>query len=103
MAQCRIDLLLLMAVLAIAALEAKHDNDKVLVCYYGSWAVYRPGAGKFDVEDIDPYMCTHVIYSFAGLNAGSSVMESLDPFNDLYDNNGKGKGTIKYAVFSRST
>lgn len=35
-----------------------------MVCYYGSWAVNRPGAGKFDVEDIDPFVCTHVIYGW---------------------------------------
>lgn len=35
---------------------------KNLVCYYGTWAVYRPDAGKFAVENIDPFLCTHVIY-----------------------------------------
>ncbi len=29
-------------------------DNKVMVCYYGSWAVYRNGAGKFDVDQIDP-------------------------------------------------
>lgn len=37
-------------------------NKKNLVCYYGSWAVYRPDSGKFPVENIDPFLCTHVIY-----------------------------------------
>lgn len=38
-------------------------GDKTnLVCYYGSWAVYRPGDGKFNVENIDPFLCTHIIY-----------------------------------------
>lgn len=35
---------------------------KNLVCYYGTWAVYRPDAGKFPVENIDPFLCTHIIY-----------------------------------------
>lgn len=35
---------------------------KNLVCYYGTWAVYRPDGGKFAVENIDPFLCTHVIY-----------------------------------------
>ncbi|GAB6027330.1 Chitinase 2 [Chamberlinius hualienensis] len=65
-------------------------NDRRVVCYYGSWAVYRPDLGKFDVEDIDPYICTHVIYAFAGLNPSTDEIQSLDPFNDLYDNYGKG-------------
>ena len=62
-----------------------------MACYYGSWAVYRPGLGKFDVEDIDPFLCTHVLYTFAGLQSSTGTIVSLDPYNDLYDNYGKGK------------
>lgn len=60
-----------------------------MVCYYGSWAVYRPGNGKFDIEHIDPFLCTHLVYSFAGL-ASNNTIQPLDPYNDLYDNWGKG-------------
>ena len=59
-------------------------------CYYGTWAVYRPGDGKFDVEDFNPYLCTHGIYGFAGLDYDNTI-KSLDPWNDLYDNYGKGE------------
>lgn len=62
-----------------------------MACYYGSWAVYRPGQGKFDVEDIDPFLCTHVLYAFAGLQESTGTIISLDPWNDLYDNYGKGE------------
>lgn len=61
-----------------------------MACYYGSWAVYRPGLGKFDVEDIDPFLCTHILYAFAGLQESTGTIVSLDPYNDLYDNYGKG-------------
>lgn len=44
-----------------------------MVCYFGSWAVYRQGLGKFDVEDIDPKICTHIIFGFAGLAHDSSI------------------------------
>lgn len=37
-------------------------SKKNLVCYYGTWAVYRPDAGKYPVENIDPFLCTHIIY-----------------------------------------
>ena len=61
------------------------------VCYFSSWAVYRPGNGKFDVENIDPNLCTHLIYGFAALdNATNSQIISYDPWNDLTDNWGKG-------------
>ena len=44
-----------------------------MVCYYGSWAVYRQGDGKFDVENIDPNICTHIIFGFAGLGYNNEL------------------------------
>ena len=38
------------------------DGGKKVVCYYSSWAFYRPGYGKFDIDDIDPHLCTHINY-----------------------------------------
>ena len=72
-----------------AGLEVAND-DKVLMCYFGSWSTYRWSHGHFDVEHIDPFLCTHLIFGFAGLNAQNFTIQSLDPFNDLYDNWGKG-------------
>ncbi|XP_046455827.1 acidic mammalian chitinase-like [Daphnia pulex] len=67
----------------------KAAEKKKMVCYYGSWAVYRPGNGKFDVENIDPFICTHIVYGFAGLGSDNTI-KPLDPYNDLYENWGKG-------------
>ena len=47
--------------------------EGVMVCYFGSWSVYRPGDGMFDVEDIDPNLCTHVIFGFAGLGSNNKI------------------------------
>ncbi|XP_076042468.1 chitotriosidase-1-like [Oratosquilla oratoria] len=63
-------------------------GGSAMVCYYGSWAVYRPGQGKFDVEDIPPELCTHIVYGFAGLRSNRII--ALDPWNDLYEEFGKG-------------
>lgn len=38
-----------------------------VICYFNNWAQYRKGTGKHTPDDIDPFLCTHVIYSFAGL------------------------------------
>ncbi|CAL7949849.1 unnamed protein product [Xylocopa violacea] len=57
-------------------------TDKKIVCYYGSWAAYRNGLGKFDVSDINPALCTHIIYAFIGINTTGDV-EILDSWRDL--------------------
>ena len=53
------------------------------MCYYGAWSVYRPAPFNFTVADIDPLACTHLIYSFAGLEQANWTMKSLDPWMDL--------------------
>ncbi|XP_063610181.1 chitinase-3-like protein 1 [Penaeus indicus] len=59
-----------------------------VVCYFGSWSVWRPGDGKFDVEDIDPFLCTHVIFGFAGLSNHTWEIEVLDVWNELCPSDG---------------
>ncbi|XP_076166262.1 chitotriosidase-1-like [Ptiloglossa arizonensis] len=61
---------------------------KRIVCYFGSWAVYRPGLGAFQPNDIDPRLCTHLIYSFTGLNTDGTI-KILDPWADLANGGGK--------------
>lgn len=63
-------------------------TEKV-VCYYGTWSVWRVGYGRFEVTDIDPNICTHIIYTFFGVAADGAI-RYLDPFLDLPDNYGKG-------------
>jgi len=76
-------------------------HDKIVVCYWGTWANYRPKDGKFTPEDIDASLCTHLIYSFAGLDAETDSIKPLDPWMDLeegYGLQGYRKATdLKYA------
>ena len=65
-----------------------NSHNKHVVCYWGTWANYRPQNGKFTPEDIDPSLCTNLIYSFAGLDSDTSSIKSLDPWMDLEDNYG---------------
>lgn len=39
-----------------------------LVCYYTSWSQYREGDGSCLPDAIDPFLCTHIIYSFANIS-----------------------------------
>ncbi|XP_043081275.1 acidic mammalian chitinase-like [Puntigrus tetrazona] len=36
-----------------------------LACYYTNWSQYRPGNVKYMPENVDPYLCTHLIYAFS--------------------------------------
>ncbi|XP_048487394.1 probable chitinase 2 [Plutella xylostella] len=65
------------------------SSEKKIVCYYGSWSYYRHGNGKFEIENINPHLCTHLIYTFVGLNQDGSIA-ILDPYLDLSDNWGRG-------------
>ncbi|XP_012274435.1 probable chitinase 2 [Orussus abietinus] len=65
-------------------------HEKVVSCYVTSWAAYRPGKGQFGFDELRPEHCTHLIYAFAGLNATTSTIVSLDPWADFEENYGKG-------------
>jgi len=49
------------------------DSDKDVVCYFINWAWYRPGAGKYKPEDIDPKLCTVVNYAFSVLGSNGKL------------------------------
>ena len=41
-------------------------NSKIQrVCYITNWSRYRTGEAKFEIEYIDPFMCSHIIYAYA--------------------------------------
>jgi len=58
-------------------------TDGVTFCYYSSWAAYRPYGGEFHTSDIDPHLCTHLLYAFAGINPETYEVKVLDPYVDL--------------------
>ena len=53
-------------------------TQKKVVCYYPNWAYYRSGEAQYLVPDIDPSLCTHVIYSFAILDTEELGMKPSD-------------------------
>ncbi|CAN7937356.1 unnamed protein product, partial [Ixodes hexagonus] len=62
-------------------------DKKILVCYWGSWSVYRPGQCAFSVDQIDPFLCTHIVYSFTKIQDNRITL--FDPWLELPDNGGR--------------
>ncbi|XP_059509349.1 acidic mammalian chitinase-like isoform X1 [Stegostoma tigrinum] len=66
-----------------------------LVCYYTNWAQYRPSLGRFIATDVDPYLCTHLIYAFASMRDNKLTTHEWNDeimyvkFNDLKKRNSK--------------
>lgn len=58
-------------------------DSRKLVCYYTNWSSYRSGSSKYTPADIDPTLCTHVVYSFAVLDPNSLEMVVQDRETDI--------------------
>ncbi|XP_066904768.1 uncharacterized protein Cht6 [Halyomorpha halys] len=58
------------------------DGEKKVVCYYTNWSVYRPGTAKFNPQNINPYLCTHLIYAFGGLDRENGL-RPYDKYQDI--------------------
>jgi chitinase len=71
---------LILALLSCFVCSAWAANQ---ICYFPNWSTYRSGIGKFGVDNINPNLCTHVIYAFAVLDAASFNMKVYDSNVDI--------------------
>lgn len=67
------------ALLVIFTIKQIDSEDYKIVCYFANWSSTKPDKGKFTVDNIDPNLCTHVIYSFATLDENTLKISMQDP------------------------
>ena len=69
----RTDIMRLSFILMLACATCAFSKSYVRVCYYSNWSQYRPGLGKFLPENIDPQLCTHLVYAFAKIDGSNKL------------------------------
>ncbi|XP_051529370.1 acidic mammalian chitinase-like [Myxocyprinus asiaticus] len=45
-----------------------------MACYFTNWSQYRPGIGKYMPSNVDPFLCTHLIYAFSIINYANELV-----------------------------
>ncbi|CAB3977002.1 chitinase-3 1 [Paramuricea clavata] len=56
-----------------ACVSLASAGEHFRVCYYTNWSQYRPAPMKYFPENVDPSLCTHVIYAFAKIGNGYTL------------------------------
>ncbi|KAM4045624.1 acidic mammalian chitinase-like isoform 1-T6 [Anomaloglossus baeobatrachus] len=76
-------------------LHVQLGSSYKLVCYFTNWSQYRPDLGKYMPGNIDPQLCTHLVYAFATMNEHKIAPYEWNDdvlykqFNDLKKTNSK--------------
>ncbi|KAM9241796.1 oviduct-specific glycoprotein [Dugong dugon] len=68
------------------ALVLEHHSGAAhkLVCYFTNWACSRPDPTLILPQDLDPFLCTHLIFAFASLKNSQIVAKNAQDENILY-------------------
>uniref|UniRef100_A0A182UNF8 GH18 domain-containing protein n=1 Tax=Anopheles merus TaxID=30066 RepID=A0A182UNF8_ANOME len=54
--------------------------------FYGGWATYRSGKGKCTVKDLNPHLCTHLIYAFVEPKDDGTLIRKDDNEKNAMEN-----------------
>nr|XP_031835642.1 mucin-5AC-like [Nomia melanderi] len=73
---------LLLSLSILLATIQHGDAERKIVCYYTNWSIYRPGTAKFSPQNINPYLCTHLIYAFGGFTK-DNALKPFDKYQDI--------------------
>ncbi|KAK6959684.1 acidic mammalian chitinase [Biomphalaria glabrata] len=67
-----------LSLVTIIACFGSAIGAKKIFCYYSSFAQTRQSVGNFLPENINPFLCTHIIYAFVDITSDG---RDLRPFN----------------------
>ncbi|XP_059612620.1 chitinase-3-like protein 1 [Phlebotomus argentipes] len=68
---------------------ARPEAEKNVFCFHGKWAHFRKGNGHFGITEIDPFLCTHLVYTYFGIDSEANIV-IRDLWLDLEENYGFG-------------
>ena len=50
-------------------------TDYKRVCYFAGWSTKRQNsAARFDLDNLDPFLCTHIVYAFANIDVAKLTL-----------------------------
>ncbi|XP_066208906.1 oviduct-specific glycoprotein [Saccopteryx leptura] len=68
----------------LLVLNPHNGAAQKLVCYFTSWAHSRPGPASILPRDLNPFLCTHMIFAFASMSNHQLVAKDLQDEAVLY-------------------
>ncbi|XP_041379020.1 chitotriosidase-1-like, partial [Gigantopelta aegis] len=57
-------------------------GEYMRVCYYANWAQYRPSVMRFIPSNINPTLCTHIMYAFAKILPDTNSLGTTENNDD---------------------
>ena len=48
------------------------------VCYFTNWSQYRSAAARFLPENVDPFLCTHLVFAFAYIDETTLTLTTVE-------------------------
>uniref|UniRef100_W5LHI6 Acidic mammalian chitinase n=1 Tax=Astyanax mexicanus TaxID=7994 RepID=W5LHI6_ASTMX len=58
----------------LTLLAGTYSTATDLICYFTNWSQYRPSNGKYLPDNVDPQLCTHLIYAFSVINYANELV-----------------------------
>ncbi|XP_035824687.1 chitinase-3-like protein 1 [Aplysia californica] len=76
----------------VLCMNTVSSNAFLRVCYYTSWSRHRTSElSKFDIGDIDPTLCSHLIYAFAEIDKTKMEVVAGEPAVEENKADGSGR------------